>query len=416
MARIQLPTKLEPLFQPARYKVLYGGRGGSKSWGVARALLTIGTTKKIRVLCAREVQKTIADSVHKLLSDQVAELGLGGYTVQETSIFHTNGTEFVFAGIRGQDIAKIKSFEGVDIVWVEEAQTVSKKSWDVLIPTIRKPGSEIWLTFNPDLDTDETYQRFVEDPPDGAVLIPISWHDNPWFPDVLAKERDDLKRRDPIAYENVWEGKCRPSVEGAIYQHEIAALGKRVCNVPYDPMLRVHAVWDLGWNDKTSIIMVQRHLSEVRIVDYIEDSYRTLADYVADLKNKPYAWGTDWLPHDGQSKSIQTGSSAEEILKKLGRKVSIVPKLDPEMGIKRARLVFPRCYFDKDRTTRLRECLKRYRRAIPVNTGEPGAPLHDEFSHGADAFRYMCLSVDKMGNEDSFNKKLDYSRSSAGIV
>lgn len=418
MANIQLPKKLEPLFQPARYKVLYGGRGGAKSWGVARTLLTIGTTKRIRVLCAREIQKTIADSVHKLLADQIAELGLSGfYTVQETTIFGPNGTEFVFAGIRGQDIAKIKSFEGVDVVWVEEAQTVSKKSWDVLIPTIRKPGSEIWMTFNPDLDTDETYRRFVEDPPEGAVLIPINWQDNPWFPDVLARERDDLKRRDPIAYENVWEGKCRPAVEGAIYGHEVAALGKRVCNVPYDPMLKVHAVWDLGWNDKTSIIMVQRHLSEVRIIDYIEDSFRTLADYASDLKNKPYNWGTDWLPHDGTTKSIQTGVSPEDILKKLGRRVSIVPKLDVEMGIKRARLVFPRCYFDKEKTVRLRECLKRYRRAIPVNTGEPAAPLHDEFSHGADAFRYLCTIADKTTNDDSgFNRKLDYSRASAGIV
>jgi phage terminase large subunit len=197
MAHIQLPTKLEPLFKPARYKVLYGGRGGAKSWGAARALLTIGTTRKIRVLCAREIQKTIADSVHKLLADQIKELELSGYSVQESSIFHDNGTEFVFTGIRGMDIGKIKSFEGVDVCWVEEAQTVSKKSWDVLIPTIRKPASEIWLTFNPDLDTDETYRRFVDDPPAGAVLIPVGWQDNPWFPDVLAKERDDLKRRDP---------------------------------------------------------------------------------------------------------------------------------------------------------------------------------------------------------------------------
>src|SRR6185295_11690826 len=132
--------------------------------------------------------------------------------------------EFVFTGIRGQDIAKIKSYEGVDICWVEEAQVVSKKSWDVLIPTIRKPDSEIWISFNPELDSDETYTRFVARPPDGAIVLKLTYRDNPWFPTVLERERLDLKARDPESYQNVWEGECRSSVEGAIYGKEIAKL------------------------------------------------------------------------------------------------------------------------------------------------------------------------------------------------
>src|SRR5262249_44110905 len=153
------------LFRPKRYKVLYGGRYGMKSWGAARALLMLGTQKPLRILCARELQNSIKDSVHKLLSDQIEILGLREfYDIQQTSIKGVNGTEFSFEGIR-HNISKIRSYEGIDICWVEEAVLVSSTSWETLIPTIRKEGSEIWMTFNPELEQDETYKRFVKDPP-----------------------------------------------------------------------------------------------------------------------------------------------------------------------------------------------------------------------------------------------------------
>lgn len=415
--KAKFPDKLKPLFTPKRYKILYGGRGAAKSWGVARALLIMGANRPLRILCAREVQRTIADSVHKLLSDQISALGLTSfYTIQDAVIYGLNGTEFSFAGLRQQDVAKIKSFEGVDICWVEEAQTVTKKSWGILIPTIRKEGSEIWVTFNPELDTDDTYQRFVVNPPDDSVVININWYDNPWFPAVLRQEKDHLKKSDPDAYENVWEGKCMSVVPGAIYRNEINQLfqDQRVRNVPHDPMLKVHTVWDLGWNDQMSIILVQRLGSEIRVIDYIEDSHKTLAEYVADLKERKYNWGKDWLPHDGEAKDYKTGKSAQELMKALGRTVEIVPKLDVETGLKASRMVFPRVYFDKEKTQRLVDCLKRYRRAINSTTNEPGAPLHDEHSHGADAFRYLCVVADKMTNEDRSSKPIQYPNN--GIV
>lgn len=353
-------------------------------------------------MCAREVQRTIADSVHRLLSDQIASLDLTGhYQILEAEIRGKNGTSFTFAGLRQQDVGKIKSFEGVDICWVEEAQTVTKKSWEVLIPTIRKQGSEIWVTFNPELDSDDTYVRFVVNPPPDSKLININWKDNPWFPGTLDKERLHLKKYDPESYDNVWEGNCRSSVEGAIYKREISDLvrDQRVRNVPYDPMLKVHTVWDLGWNDQMSIILAQRLHSEVRIIRYIEDNERILSEYVSELQSFKYSWGTDFLPHDGDTKDFKTGKSAREILAKLGRKVEIVGRMDVEAGIKAAKMVFPRCYFDQANAQRLVDCLKRYRRNIPVSTDEPASPVHDEYSHGADAFRYLALSADKMTNE-----------------
>lgn len=395
-----LPPKLEPFEkQPARYKVAYGGRGSGKSWGVARLLIDLGTRSRLRILCTREIQRTISESVHQLLRDQIGALGVDRfYSVTDSAIRGMNGTEFYFAGLRSQDAHKLKSYEGVDVCWVEEAQVVSKRSWDILLPTIRKPLSEVWVTFNPELDTDDTYQRFVAHPAAHSVVVQMNWQDNPWFPPVLDLERRALEARDPEAYRNVWEGECRSAVEGAIYAKEVAALYEsgRVRPVPYDPLLPVHTVWDLGWNDQTSIVLVQR-ASEVRIIGYIEDSRRTLAEYVAQLKGLPYVWGTDWLPHDGRAKDFKSGKSAEEMMRSMGRTVRIVENLDVESGIKAARMVFPRVYVDPS-CERLLHCLKRYRRTISATTNEPGAPMHDEFSHGADAFRYLSLCVDQMGN------------------
>ena len=401
--RAEFPAKLRPLFTPRRYKVMHGGRGGGKSWAVARALLLRAADEPIRVLCAREVQKSMRDSVHRLLKDQVSALGLEDeFEVLDTEIRGPNGSLFVFTGLQSHTVDSIKSYEAIDVVWVEEAHGVSKKSWDVLIPTIRKPGSEIWMTLNPDMDTDETWQRFIATPSDDTWVCAINWRDNPWFPDVLDAERRKAQAISPDDYEHIWEGKPRRVAEGAIYRHEIDALfaDGRVCPVPYDPTLPVHTVWDLGWNDAMTIGMVQRGPQDIRVIDYIEDSNRTLDWYIAQLEKRPYRWGTDFLPHDGRAKNFQTGKSTEMLLREMGRKtVRVLGQQSVEEGIKAARLIFPRCYFDKSKTARLVECLKRYRRDINTRTNEPVGPLHDEFSHGADMFRYIGQSVESMRNE-----------------
>lgn len=406
----QMPAKLAFLFKPARYKVARGGRGSGKSWGFARALLVHAYQKPTRILCAREVQKSIRQSVHQLLSDQIESMGLGSeFEILATEIRGRNGSRFDFVGLSDQTADSIKSFEGVDIVWVEEGQAISARSWKILVPTIRKEGSEIWVSYNPELESDETHRRFVLEPPPDCVSVLMNWTDNPWFPQVLEEERKHAKATmGEHEYRNVWEGECLPAVTGAIYFDEVATMerGNRITTVPHDPLLKLHAVWDLGWNDSMSIILCQRGGGgDLRVIEYIEDSHRTLADYVADLKALTYDgqkvnWGTDFLPHDGFSKDFKTGKSAEEILRALGRTVRQTPRMDIEGGIRAARAVFSRMYFDKGRTARLVECLKRYRRQINQTTNEPGSPLHDEYSHGADAFRYLALCSDEMRNED----------------
>lgn len=397
------PSKFKDIFKPYRYKVFYGGRGGAKSQSIARALLIMAARHPLRILCAREVQKSIKESVHQLLKDLIIELGLESfYEILETEIRGINGSLFSFAGLATHTVLSIKSFEGYDICWVEEAQGVSKKSWDTLLPTIRKEGSEIWVSFNPDLETDDTYQRFVVNAPDDALVVSINWNDNPYFPDVLNRERLHCLKVDPEGYPNIWEGKCKQSADGAIYATEItlAKTQGQICNVPYDPMLKVHSIWDLGWNDSMVILLVQRVRSEIRIIECIEDSHKTLDYYCSLLNSKMYNWGYDWIPHDGRNRDFKTGKSTEELLKTFGRKPKITPSLAIEEGIKAARLMFRQCYFDKQKTEPLVESLARYRRAINQRTGEAGAPLHDQYSHCADAFRYLAVNAESLTNEE----------------
>ena len=402
---MEIPEKLGFLFKPHRYKVARGGRGSGKSWSFARALLVLGVAKKERILCTREIQNSIKDSVHKLLADQIALLGLGHfYTIQEQTIRGRNGTEFIFSGLSSHTVESIKSFEGVTRVWVEEAKNVSKRSWDILLPTIRAESSEVWISYNPELETDETHVRFTICPPTDCVNVEINYYDNPWFNDILEQERLDCLRRDPDSYPNIWEGKCLPAVAGAIYFKEVqlAETMGRITHVPYDPLLKVHVVFDLGWNDSTAIILVQRQASALYIIDYIEDSRRTLDSYSAELKSKQYNWGKLWLPHDGFAGSVVAKPPAE-ILTALGWDVA--PKhelaiLPLESGIQTARQTFGQVYFDKDKCGRLIECLKRYRRKINRQTQAEAGPVHDEFSHGADCFRYTCINAQQMRNEE----------------
>lgn len=216
-SNLTLPAFAEMLFEPARYKVLYGGRGGGKSWAIARALLILAHQRPLRVLCTREHQVSIRDSVHRLLTDQIHAMGMhGAYQVTRGEIRNrVQGSVFLFEGLR-HNIANIKSMEGVDIAWVEEAERISEASWKILIPTIRKEGSEIWVSFNPDQDDDPTYKRFIASPPDSAVVRKVGWRDNPWFPAELRAEMEHDFRVDPDAAAHVWGGECRKETDAQV--------------------------------------------------------------------------------------------------------------------------------------------------------------------------------------------------------
>jgi len=387
------------LFDKARYKIYFGGRGAGKSHSAAKALLILGAKNSIRVLCAREYQTSIKDSVHKLLCDQIVLMGMEGfYEITQNSIRGRNGTEFAFVGLKN-NVANVKSYEGIDICWVEEAQTVSRMSWNTLIPTIRKESSEIWVTFNPELETDETYQRFVVRPPEGAVVQKINWNDNPWFPATLALEKDALKSRDPSAYQTVWEGLCRQTVDGAIFANEmqLAELDGRITKVNYDPTKPVHAIFDLGWADSTAIWFLQFIGMETRLIRYHEDNQKTISHYLALMQTYGYMYDTLWLPHDAQNKTLASnGKSIEEIVRNAGHKTRIIERTPIVDSINAARTIFRNCWFDRENCHDGLQCLRHYRYEVDPETGQFSRnPLHDQYSHGADAFRYIGLMINE---------------------
>jgi len=396
---VQFPAKLAFLFEPQRYKVCYGGRGGAKSWGIARALLILGAKSSLRILCAREFQTSIKDSVHKLLCDQIDSMGLTGfYEITEKSLRGKNGTEFFFVGLRN-NVTNVKSIEGVDICWVEEAQTVSKLSWNVLIPTIRKEKSEIWVSFNPELETDETYQRFVLNSPENCKVVKINWSDNPWFPETLRLEKDALRDRDIEAYNTVWEGLCRQTVDGAIFAREMqmAELEQRITRVGYDATKPVHAVFDLGWSDATAIWFVQFIGMETRLIRYVEDSQKTISDYLAKMQTYGYVYDTLWLPHDAENRTLAAaGRSIDQIIRAAGYKTKIIPRTPIVDSINAARTLFRNCWFDRENCYDGLQCLRHYRYDVDPETKQfSKQPLHDNYSHGADAFRMLGLVVNE---------------------
>jgi len=402
--RAKFPKKLGFLFEPKRYKILYGGRGGAKSWGVARALLILGSNRVLRIVCAREFQKSIADSVHQLLSDQIEALGLDSfYEIQQTCIKGRNGTEFVFHGLK-HNINNIKSLEGCDICWVEEAANVSRASWNKLIPTIRKDGSEIWVTFNPELETDETYERFVRSPPDNAAIVKIDYSDNPFLPQVLRDEIEQLQRRNVDDYLHVYGGHCKQTLEGAIFAAEMrdAMKAGRICRVPYTPTKPVNTFWDLGWSDSVAIWFIQRIGFEYRVIDYLEDSQKTLGWYIQECQKKGYVYDLDHFPHDGKHKTLASGGkSLEQQARELGRKVRTLPTTALSAQINAARTVFANCYFDEDKCADGLNALRHYRYEVDENGQFSKTPLHDWSSHGASAFMSFGISA----NERAERKK-----------
>lgn len=412
VAVADFPEGLDYLFEPARYKVAYGGRGSGKSWGFARALLIQGLQRPMRVLCARETQKSISDSVHHLLESQIRDMGMmATWTVEKARIYAANGSEFIFAGLR-HNINNIKSVEACDVVWVEEAQSVSKHSWETLIPTIRKDGSEIWVSFNPELDTDDTYQRFVVHPPPSAQVRKLSWRDNPWLPSVLSAEMQHLKGVDPRAYDHVYEGNCRTSVEGAVYESEMATLERegRIKAVPYAIGHPVHTFWDLGWNDTTAIWFAQAIGYEYRIIDYLEVGKTKLDDIVRMMQTKAYVYGVDYLPHDAMAEQFAAGGrSIQQQMLAYGRKVQIVPKLSVADGLNAVRSIMPQCWFDGDKCADGLQAMRHYKWQQGNSGMLKREPLHDWASNGSDAFRYLAVSIKAPILDDPRPQQVIYS-------
>ena len=406
MPAIQTTEHYRPLIDPnhpdykRRYMVFYGGRGGAKSWQVAAALINRATVSPLRMLCCREFQNSINDSVKQLLSDTIVRLGVEHlFDVQNNGIYGVNGSEFSFKGLR-HNISSIKSFEGVDIVWVEEGQSVSEKSWQVLLPTIRKKDSQVIVTFDPDMETDPTWRRFVIAPPEDSYVCKVNWSDNPWFTKELNDERLNQLALDPEAYENIWEGNTWSRSESQILS------GK--WEVDY---FEVQPEWDefngADWGfSRDPTVATQMYVDPIANILYIN---REACKVGLELDDTVEYW----------EKEIFTGFCKEIIWSDCARPETVsylkrhgIPRLKAakkwkgsvEDGITHLRkykriIIHPRC------KNAIKEA-RMYRYKIDPRTDEVTKKIIDKYNHSIDSWRYgLGKLIKRRGiNYKAFNK------------
>lgn len=424
--RVEIPAKLAPLTKSARYKGAHGGRGGAKSHFFAEQLVLQCYASPKKAVCIREVQESIKDSVKALVEAKIEKFGLGGFfDITRPEITGANGSQIIFKGMQSYNAQNIKSLEGFDIAWVEEAQALSDVSLRMLRPTIRKEGSELWFAWNPRFDTDAV-DSFFRGPnkPANAVVVEVNWNDNPWFPDVLRVEKDADYSADPEMADHVWGGGYEVITEGSYYARLIidAERGGRVGAFAHDPSRQVRTSWDIGVDDHTAVWFIQDDGRQATVIDFYETSGDGADDIIstcmpelfipprederfrswsrekamADLgRAMPFKYGDEFLPHDVAMREWGAGGrSRAETLIRLGLK-NIKKGVAAKQGdrIQAVRRILPITRFNH--TPRVEQGLKRLRRyrrkwndALQTYT----TPEHDENSHAADAFGEFAIN------------------------
>ncbi len=388
-AQVELPEVFESLFTPARSKVYFGGRGGAKSWTIARVLVLLAAQRTLRILCAREFQSSIADSVHRLLRDQIWDLGLDRqFQITEKAIRTTTGSEFLFKGLR-KSIAEIKSTEGIDICWVEEAQSVSTESWEILIPTIRKPNSEIWVSFNPYEEADPTYQRFVRNPPPGAIVQKVGWQDNPWFPETLDKERRYLQSIDLEAYDHIWGGNPKTLTDAVIF-------GKRCSVEAFETPPDVDRFFygaDWGFAADPTALVRSFIKDECLFIDYEAFGFGVeLDDLPALFEGGTASDGREYegVPGVRDWPIKADGARPETIsyLRRQGFNIEAAEKWPGSVEDGIAHLKAFRRIVIHERCRHMNEERRLYRYKVDAKTNEVLPVIIDKHNHGWDAERY----------------------------
>jgi phage terminase large subunit len=423
---LDIPQAFLPLCKPARYKAAFGGRGSGKSHFFAEMLIARAMKEQVRWVCIREVQLTLKESVRQLLIDKIQKLGVGdAFEVLESEIRCPHGGLIIFKGMQAYNAESIKSLEGFDGAWVEEAQTLSDVSLRMLRPTIRKEGSEIWFSWNPRHDTDPVDAFFRgPSPPKNAAIVEVNWHRNMWLPSVLEEEITRDFAADAEMAAHVWGGGYQIVSEGSYYARLIAAAEKegRVGHFPPNPNLPIITSWDLGVDDYTAIWFWQEREGKAYAVDYYEASGegadRIIATALPETFIAPpyqeewigwrpdkalaalerparFLYGRHYLPHDIRMREWGAGGrSRVETVQALGlRNVSKGSATNPEDRIAAARALLPLCYFNA--TSRVLLGLKRlraYRRKRNDTLNTYMQPVHDDASHGADAFGEFAIN------------------------
>lgn len=409
---IEIAEAFVPLLAPKRYKGAYGGRGSGKSHFFAEQMIARCFSGTTRAVCIREVQNSLKESVKQLLADKIAKLGVGSYfDILESEIRGPHGSLIIFRGMQSYNAETIKSLEGYDIAWVEEAQSLSAHSLRMLRPTIRKPGSELWFSWNPRYDTD-AIDKLARGPapPSNSVFIEVNWYDNPWFPAELRDEKNDDYAADREQAEHVWGGGYQVVSEGAYYAKMLAEAERagRIGDFPHLPNVPVKTAWDIGVDDYTAVWFMQDDGRSARAIDYYEvsgdgaeqivracmpelipDPVERLAGLAEIGRLKPFAYGRHFLPHDVNVREWGGGARTRfQTLLALGVKpIQAGAQQGASERINAVRRVLPIVSFNNTKRVQIGlSRLRRYARRWNDQMQTYQTPLHDENSHGADAF------------------------------
>lgn len=411
--QIDVARVFRPLLDPSRYKGAWGGRGSGKSQFFAGLIVDLSIRKRgLRSLCCREVQKSLKESAKKLIEYKIEEYRVGHlFDVQESQIKTPGDGLIVFAGLQDHTAESIKSYEGFDVAWVEEAQTVSQKSLNLLRPTIRKPSSELWFSWNPRLRNDPVDVMLRgEELPTGSAVVHANWDKNPWFPAELEQERLDCLRMQPEQYEHIWEGDYVTVSEGAYYARDLAEAKSsgRIGEVDPDPLMEYRAFWDIGTRDATAIWIAQWVGSQIRILDYYEAVGQPLATHLGWLRSRGYASAICYLPHDGAAVDHLSAERFEDHINAAGFRTEIVKNQGKQAAMKRVealRRLFPSIRFNEKTTEAGRAALGWYHEKRDDQRNIGLGPEHDWSSHGADAMGLLAIAYEA----PRVAAKLDYS-------
>ena len=402
--KIEVPKEFKVLFDldsDLRHIVLYGGRASGKSTSVALSLLILGMNKKLRILCTREVQNSIADSVHKLLADLISKYKLNTWEVQKDIIRNKQtGSEIFFKGLHNNS-QSIKSIEGIDIVWVEEAQSVSADSINTLVPTIRKTGSRLIWTFNRLTENDPVWELIVKKADNRTFVQKIN---SDAIESLLSKEiieeREKMRIDNPEMFDHVWLGEPMTAKTGSVFGKQLAQARSegRITKVPYDASTGVYTAWDLGIGDSTVIWFFQVVGREIHFIDHYEGSNEDLGHYISYIQNKPYQYTTHFLPHDSKARELQTGMTRVEFFNNHGiYNIEVLRPTNFSLGQDDIDLVarpkFSLCWFDEEKCQRGLECLRAYHYEYDEkNKLLRNKPEHDWSSHSSSAFIYALMA------------------------
>lgn len=421
VVRIRNARIFEPLLQPARYKGAWGGRGSGKSQFFAGLLIDEAIGRPgLRVLCCREIQKSLKESAKRLIENKIEEYGVGElFSVKESEITTPGNGLIAFVGLQDHTAESIKSYEGFDIAWVEEAQTVSAKSLNLLRPTIRKPGSELWFSWNPRHRTDPVDVMLRGDElPTGAVVVHSNWDKiRKWFPEELERERLDCLRMQPDQYAHIWEGDYVTVSEGAYYAKDLAEAktAGRIGDVPPDPLMEYRCFWDIGTRDATAIWVAQWVGSQIRVLDYYEAVGQPLATHLGWLRANGYASAICYLPHDGSAVDHLSAERFQDHIEQAGFRTEVIKNQGKQAAMKRVealRRLFPSIWFNEKTTEAGRAALGWYHEKRDENRNVGLGPEHDWSSHGADAAGLMAIAYEA----PQVAQKLDYSQIMRRVV